>query len=76
MRYFDKDDGPIRYFRTYTFEDLRDLIENEIENITDFVLRGQSNAKWQLTSTLDRLISHARETRVKQGSIEKFVSLG
>lgn len=73
MRYLDKEDGPIWHFRTYTFEDLRDLIENEIKDITDFVFRGQTKAKWQLTSTLDRLISHARESGVKQGSIEKFV---
>ncbi len=73
MKYLDKQDGPIWHFRTYTFEDLRDLIENEINEITDYVFRGQPNAKWQLTSTLDRLIMHARNTGVKQGPIDQFV---
>jgi len=73
MRYLGEKDGPIWNFRTYTLEDLRNLIENEIKDITDFVFRGQSNAKWQLTSTLDRLIEHARSTGVKQGPIDQFV---
>ena len=73
MRYLDRKEGPIWYFRTYTFEDLRDFIENGIPDISDYVFRGQSNAKWQLTSTLDRLVRHARKTGVKQGPIDKFV---
>lgn len=73
MRYVDKKDGPTWEFAVSTFEDLRDLLENEIKDINNYVFRGQSNANWNLTSTLDRLIRHARRTGVKQGSIDQFV---
>ena len=58
-----------------TFEDLRDRLENQIQDIRECVFRGQSNSKWQLVSTLNRLIVHARETGAKQSSIEAFVDL-
>lgn len=73
MKYSKHKVGAIKEFSVNTFEELRDLIENEINNIDDYVFRGQSNAEWQLTSTLDRLIRHARQTGVKEGSIGVFV---
>ncbi len=56
-----------------SFDESRDLIEDKIFDISDYVFRGQSNAKWPLSSTLDRLIRHARQTGVKHGSIDRFV---
>ena len=60
-------------FIVSTFDELRDLIENEISDIGDYVFRGQSNSDWGLTSSLDRLIAHARQTGAKQNSIDDFV---
>lgn len=73
MRYLKNDLGPIWEYEVRTFENLRDLLENKIDNINDYVFRGQSDSEWQLTSTLDRLIRHARQTRAKQSSIDQFV---
>lgn len=67
------DKRPFQEISVATFDDLRLLIEEEISDIGDFVFRGQSNAQWSLTSTLDRLIQHARQTGAKQGSIDQFV---
>lgn len=64
---------PIQELYVSSFDDLRDLLENEIWDIGDYVFRGQSNAQWSLTSTLDRLIAHARQTGAKQGPIDQFV---
>lgn len=67
------DDRTIQEFTVSTFDELRDLIEDTICDIGDYVFRGQSNAQWRLTSTLDRLIDHARDTGAKHGSIDEFV---
>ncbi|MEM7358838.1 MAG: FRG domain-containing protein [Pseudomonadota bacterium] len=56
-----------------TFDELRDLLENKIPEIEDFVFRGQTDKNWDLSSTLDRLIRHARETGAKTASMESFV---
>ncbi len=58
-----------------TFDQLRDLIENQITDIGDYVFRGQSDSSWSLSSTLDRLIKHARKTNAKanEDSIDQFV---
>lgn len=74
MKYKQRDEGPVRHFRVKTFEELRDLIENRISDIGQYVFRGQSKAEWNLESTLSRLIKHARKTGAKQGSIDKFVA--
>ncbi len=71
--YLESSDGPIWHYKTESFNDLRDLIENKINNIDDFVFRGQSSANWGLTSTLNRLIKHARETGAKHGPVDRFV---
>lgn len=71
--YLVSSDGPIWHYKTESFNDLRDLIENKIINIDDFVFRGQSNATWGLTSTLNRLIRHARQTGAKHGPVDRFV---
>ncbi len=63
----------IQEFTATSFDKLRDLIENKILDIGDYVFRGQSNADWRLTSTLDRLIVHARQTGAKHGPMEDFV---
>ncbi len=75
MRYLNEKDGPIWYFRIYNFNDLRDLLENEIDSIRDYVFRGQARAEWELVSTLNRLINRARRTGAKQSSIERFVQM-
>ena len=73
MKYLVEKRGALWEFKIETFEQLRDLLENEIHGIEDCVFRGHANAKWKLTSTLDRLIQHARLTGAKQGPIEQFV---
>jgi hypothetical protein len=73
MKYSQKDIGPIRHFRVVEFEELHDLIENKVADISGYVFRGQSNATWKLEPTLNRLIEHARATGVKQRSLERFV---
>lgn len=73
MKYLQKSKHGLRHFRVKTFEELRDLIENEIHDIGEYVFRGQSNASWKLETTLDRLIRHARMTGAKQGPLEPFV---
>lgn len=75
IKYSWKDNGPIRQFRVDEFEQLRDLIENKVDDISDYIFRGQSNAQWKLEPTLNRLIKHARATGVKQGSLDRFVSV-
>jgi len=73
MKEPNEKEGAIWKYVVETFEDLRNLIENEIDNIDDYVFRGQSNAAWHLTSTLDRLIHHAKVTGAKNSSIDSFV---
>jgi FRG domain len=78
MKYVIKSTGSIWEAQISTFEQIRDLIENEINvigNITDFVFRGQSNDEWKLSSTLYRLIEHARRTGAKLTSVEEFTKL-
>jgi hypothetical protein len=58
-----------------SFEDLRDRVENRIQNIRDCAFRGQSDSAWKLESTLNRLIVHARQTGAKQASVETFVTM-
>jgi hypothetical protein len=76
MKYVKKQTGPIWEAEISEFEQIRDLIENEINiigNISDFVFRGQANQQWSLSSTLYRLIEHARQTGAKQTtSVEDF----
>lgn len=67
-------DGPVWELFFNDFMLLRDFIEGELLDIRDYVFRGQSNSEWKLTTSLDRLIRHARETGVKQGSIDDFVN--
>jgi hypothetical protein len=55
------------------FDSLRNELEVKIPTISDYVFRGQSNAKWTLSSTLDRLIEHARITGAKKDDIDRFV---
>ncbi len=74
MKYRTNQQKGIWEFEVETFAELRDLLENEISNIVDYVFRGQSNADWRLTSTLDRLIRHARKTGAKHGPIKRFVA--
>ncbi|MEM9998566.1 MAG: FRG domain-containing protein [Bacteroidota bacterium] len=63
----------LRTYNVSSFSELRDLIEEEISDIGDYVFRRQSNASWELTSTLDRLIKHARKTGAKHGPVDDFV---
>lgn len=72
-KYSQKTKDGIRHFRVKTFEELRDLIENQIPDLENYVFRGHSNASWRLETTLDRLITHARVTGAKQGDLETFV---
>ncbi len=73
MKYLAHKNGAIWEFTVTRFEELRDLLENEIHDINEYIFRGQSHFDWQLTSTLDRLIGHARQTGAKGGSITQFV---
>ncbi len=73
-KYGQQDKGPIRCFKVKTFEQLRDLIENEISRIDRYIFRGQSNEQWSLNPTLNRLIAHARKTGAKYGPVKEFVS--
>lgn len=66
-------DGPIWEYDMRDFNDLRDLIENNIPEIDNYVFRGQADSRWALTSTLNRLIKHARLTGSKSGSVDAFV---
>ena len=75
MRYLDKKEGPLWYFQVYNFNDLRDLLENVVDRIRDYVFRGQTKTNWELVSTLYRLIERARRTGAKHSSIERFVQL-
>ena len=74
MKYEQQDIGPIRHFKVTTFEELRDLIENEIPSVERHIFRGQSNAAWDLDPTLNRLIVHARRTGAKEVPIHEFVT--
>lgn len=75
MSYLIREEGPIWTYKVENFFDLRDCIESEIFDIEDYVFRGQSNSQWELTSTLNRLIKHARKTGAKYGSVDRFVKL-
>ncbi|WP_422081469.1 FRG domain-containing protein [Ulvibacterium sp.] len=68
-------EGPIWTYEVNDFIQLRECVENEISFIEDYVFRGQSNSKWGLTSTLNRLILKARETGAKHSSIDRFVRM-
>jgi hypothetical protein len=57
-----KKDGPFWELQVESFEDIRKLIEvdiNNFANINEYVFRGQSNENWPLSSTLYRLIKNA-----------------
>lgn len=74
MKYLVDSGSPVSHFEVQTFEELRDLLENEIEDVSGYVFRGQANTAWELQSTLHRLILNARETGAKGGTpIERFV---
>ncbi len=73
MSYLEKKQGPIWTYKVENFFELRDCVESEIFNIEDYVFRGQSNSQWGLTSTLNRLIKHARQTGAKYGHVDRFV---
>ena len=77
MKYVFSQNGPIWEAKVSEFEQMRDLIENEIDSIgkiSDFVFRGQANDQWPLSSTLYRLIEHSRETGAKLAStsVQRF----
>jgi len=71
--YITENSGPLWKLEIKSFDEMRDLIDNEIDDIEDYVFRGQSENNWRLSSTLNRLIKHARQTGAKEDSIEIFV---
>lgn len=72
-KYKLQNDGPIRTHEVNSFENLRDLIENTIPRLDEYVFRGQADSEWNLEPTLTRLIHRARRTGVKHGPVGPFV---